>query len=180
MILAAIVVPAYILANRHLGGDPAPEDVVRGEVERRAAGLTESLDDPKTGISARWPAAWDRRERDGAVAFRSPNAKMVISISTPAPARDADELRKGAISSIEEEYRKAKIQHGKGRTIGGLPAKGAVINARQRSGDPARILVAVARGRKRSYLLQVVSAPGTPSDTLIDGQLILSSIRLSR
>lgn len=177
MILAAIVVPGYLLANRHLGGG---DDPVQSELERKVAGLTESLEDPKTGISARWPEAWEQQKRDGAFVFRSPDRRLAISISTPAPARDADDLRKGVISTIEEEYRKATVRHGKGRTIGGLPAKGAVIEARRRSGDRLRILVAVAKGRKRAYLLEVLTAPETRSDTLVDGQLILSSVQLGR
>lgn len=180
VIVAAVVVPGYLLAVRHSDDGDATQDVVSSEVERRAAGLTESLEDPKTGISARWPDGWTQRERDGAHAFRSPDGKLVISISAPAPARDADELRSGAIDSVREESRKATVGYGKGRQIGGLQAEGAVIDATQRSGDRVRILIAVARGRERAYLLQVLSARDVPAETLVDGQLILGSIELSR
>jgi hypothetical protein len=177
LIGVAIFGALLLLAEDDDGEEAAPERAVTTAPPPEPG---ESLEDTKTGISVNWPSDWDRREKNGTYAFRSPDEKLVLSISAPAPARDADELRKGAIESIREEYDKATVLSGKGRTIGGLPAAGALIKATQRSGAPLRILVAVAQGRQRAYLLEVISATDTPPGTLAEGQAILASIQLKR
>ena len=141
--------------------------------------LGQSLDDTTSGISVSWPSEWRKREKGGALAFQSPDKSVVLAISAPAGAADADRLRKGAIASAASGYKNPVVRPGKGRTIGGLRAEGATISGRGPGGG-SRSLIAVAPGRQKAYLLEVLTAEGAPSERLVEAQLILNSLRLSK
>ena len=141
--------------------------------------LGRSLDDAASGISVSWPNEWRKLEKGGVLAFQSPDKTMVVAISAPAGAADADRLRKGAIASAASGYKNPVVRPGKGRTIGGLRAEGATISGRGPRGE-SRSLIAVAPGRQKAYLLEVFTAEGAPSERLVEAQLILNSLRLSK
>jgi hypothetical protein len=141
--------------------------------------LGESLDNASSGISVSWPSEWTKREKGGVFAFQSPDKTVVLAISAPAGAADADQLRRDAIASAASGYKKPAVRPGKGRTIGGLRAEGAIISGQGPSGE-SRSLIAVAPGRQKAYLLEVLTADGAPSERLVEAQLILNSLRLSR
>jgi hypothetical protein len=141
--------------------------------------LGQSLDDTTSGISVSWPSEWRKREKGGVLAFQGPDKTMVVAISAPAGAADADQLRKGAIASTAAGYKNPVVRPGKGRTIGGLRAEGATISGQGPSGQ-SRSLIAVAAGSQRAYLLEVLTAEGAPTERLVEAQLILNSLRLSK
>jgi hypothetical protein len=103
----------------------------------------------------------------------------MVAISAPADAADADQLRKEAIASTAAEYKNPVVRPGKGRTIGGLPAEGATISGRGPAGQSTS-LVAVASGKQKGYLFEVFTAGSAPSGRLVEAQLILNSLRLSK
>ncbi len=139
----------------------------------------ESFDDPKSGIAVSWPSDWTKLEKGGVLAFRSPDMAVLVGISAPADARDADELRKGAIAETADEYENPVVRPGKGRTIGGLQATGATIGGQRAEGRSVS-LIAVAAGKQRAYLLEVVRAENAPTERLAEAQLILNSLQLSK
>jgi hypothetical protein len=139
----------------------------------------ESLDDAKRGISVEWPSDWTKIEKRGAIGFQSPDRSLLVLISAPAGAADADQLRKDAIASTAAGYKNPVVRPGKGRTIGGLRAEGATISG-QGPGGRSATLVAVAAGRKYAYLFEVVTAENAPSKRLVEAQLILNSLQLKK
>jgi hypothetical protein len=178
LIAVAIFGALLLLAEDDDGGSTTPVEAGTSEQQQQSE-LGSSLDDPKSGIAVQWPADWVKLERKGVFAFRSPDRTLVVAISTPAEAADADELRKGAIASNAEAYEKPVVRHGKGRTIGGLEAEGATISGKGPSGE-SRSLVAVAAGKERAYLFEVLTAASAPTERLVEAQLILNSLRLTR
>ena len=173
-----LVVLAAIGAVLVLGEDdddqqPADEEVVeQGE-------LSESLDDPKSGISVQWPSEWRKLEKGGVFAFQSPDRQVLVAISAPEDAAAADQLRKDSIAATSGQYADPKVRPGKGTKIGGLEAAGAVISGKG-PGGRSTSLVAVAPGSSRAYLLEVVKADSAPEQDLAGAQLILNSLELSK
>jgi hypothetical protein len=176
-LVALAVFGALILAvDDGDGGDrqPVPEATTQPPAVE-----AESLEDASSGISVSWPSDWNKLEKGGVLAFRSPDGTVLVGISAPADAGEAEELRKGAIASAADEYKNPVIRHGKGRKIGGLPATGATISERG-SGGRSVTLVAVAPGKRNAYLFETVKAANAPSERLIEAQLILNSLKLTK
>jgi hypothetical protein len=158
------------------GGRTSP---VQAGTTVQKAELGKSLDDANSGISVSWPGDWRKLEKGGVFAFQSPDKTVVLAISAPADAAGADQLRKDAIASTAAAYKNPVVRPGKGRTIGGRRAEGATISGRGPAGQSTS-LVAVAAGKQNAYLFQVYSAGGAPSDHLVEAQLILNSLQLSK
>jgi hypothetical protein len=113
------------------------------------------------------------------LAFQSPDRAVAVAISAPAVTVAADQLRRDAIASAAAGYAKPVVRPGKGRSVGGLRAEGATISGNG-PGGPSTSLVAVAAGREKAYLLEVLTAADAPSERLVEAQLILNSLRLSK
>ena len=62
----------------------------------------------------------------------------------------------------------------------GLAAKGAVVSARNPNDDiDLEILVAVAEGHKKAYLVEVFTADGASARSVAEAQRLLNSLRLT-
>jgi hypothetical protein len=176
VITIAAVGGLVLLADGDNGGGAAP---AQEDASQQQGALGETVDDASSGISASWPSDWRKLERGEVIAFQSPDRTVVVAISAPADAADADQLRRDAIASAAAGYKKPVVRPGKGRTVGGLRAEGATISGNG-PGGPSTSLVAVAAGREKAYLLEVLSAADAPSERLVEAQLMLNSLRLSR
>ena len=131
------------------------------------------------GIGVRYRVAKDWREtrEASAIRLRSRDRAAQVVIASPAPASKADAVRDEALAAIRSGYERVEIARGSGPRLGGLRTKGAVISARTRDGAPLRILVAVARGERRAYLVEVFTAGGVPAERLREAQATLNSLR---
>jgi hypothetical protein len=178
-LIALAVLGAIILLAEDDDDGGGSQTAVQQGVDQRLPEVGASLDDAKTGIAVEWPADWTKVEKRGAFGFRSPDRTLLVLISAPADAADADQLRKDAIASTAAEYKNPVVRPGKGRTIGGLRAEGATISGRGPGGQ-SLTLVAVAAGKQHAYLFQVLTTENAPSKRLVEAQLILNSLRLRK
>ena len=154
------------------GPAPAPEPPAVGELEF----------DRKLGIELRLPEGWKRKEeKDGVVTFRSKDKSVLIAVSAPGPAEDADEIQSAAVDSIKSEYRDVDVvERVSRRKLGDLRADTAAIAARHPESRAAlRILVATAKGEKLAYLLEVFAAGADPGAGLVEAQVLLNNLRLT-
>jgi hypothetical protein len=158
--------------------DQAAAPVATGTTAQ-GSDLGETFSDAKSGISLNWPSEWNKLEKGGVFAFRSPDRAVLVGISAPADAADADQLRRDAIGATSAEYKKPVVRPGKGRTIAGLRAEGATISGRGSAG-PSSTVVAVVAGKQKAYLIEVASAGGAPAKRLVEAQLILNSLQLTK
>jgi hypothetical protein len=125
------------------------------------------------------PEGWRLRRTRRAVRLTAPGRSALVAVSaTPFPVGGPALLR-STLDAIRRSYRRVRMfRRGSGR-LGGLPARtanAAATNARRARVD---LIVAAARGRRRSYLLQVIVARGAPADLVIEAQSIVNSLRLS-
>jgi hypothetical protein len=99
-------------------------------------------------------------------------------IAAPAPAADADAVLEQALGAFEAEYDDVEIAPGSGREIGGIEAKGAVVEA-TRAGEKLRVIVAVAPGKEHAYLVEVFTTTEISAERLREAQVVLNSLELN-
>jgi hypothetical protein len=142
--------------------------------------LARSFTDPSLAVLVRHPAGWSAGRRSGAVRVAARDRTVVISVSAPAPAREARSVLRTALQAIEAEYGDVRVSPGGDRTIAGLRTRSAVVSATNARGTPVRVLVAAASGRRRAYLVQVFAARDAPAGRLAEAQAVLGSLTMGR
>jgi hypothetical protein len=167
------------------GGDQAETSSDEAEaaavLEEARAGLTESLNDKPRGIAARFPETWRSTESKGAHVLESGDACIAVTLAAPAGVEDAGRLRRDAISVLRGNSTGLQVSPGeKGKQVGGIPTVNDVITLRNRSGRNLRVLLAVGKGERFAYVTEVVLRDPSCSETLLESQLIVTSIRYTR
>jgi hypothetical protein len=178
VVALAVAIPVTIAIR---GGDEGEgqDDAAPSELSD-VVGLGEREFDRSLGVELRLPAGWKRKKEGEAVTYRSNDKGVLVAISAPGPAGDADEIHDAAVESIESEYRRAEVQkRGSKQRLGGRPAEIAAISATNpKEGTPIRILVATASGEKRAYLVEVFAAGEDPSTSQVEAQVLLNNLSI--
>jgi hypothetical protein len=169
----AVAVPLTLLIDS--GGDSDGSGASPGT--ETVPGLEAGASDEGLGVRYRLPQGWVEEKKESAIRLRSPDASAEIVIAAPAPAAQADAVLDDALAAIRRGYEDVEVTPGAGRQIGGLDAKGAVITATA-DRTPLRIVVAVAPGGGRAYLVEVFTAAGIEAGRLREAQVALNSLRL--
>jgi hypothetical protein len=99
------------------------------------------------------------------------------AIAAPADPSEVSGVLHRALLAIRDGYDDVEVSRGSGKKVGGLDAKGAVIRAKS-SGTGLRIIVAVAAGDERAYLVEVCTADDVGPDDLRSAQAALNSLKL--
>ena len=161
------------------GGDDGGTGKSGGAAEPAAAlpGLEPGSRDRGLDVGYRVPKTWKEVKEASAIRLQSPDRSAEIVIAAPASASEADSVLVDALAAIRDGYEAVEVSPGSGREVGGLDAKGAVISA-EADGSPLRIIVAVAKGGGRAYLVEVFTSAGVPAERLREAQVALNSLRL--
>lgn len=140
--------------------------------------LGPGVDDPGLAVTYRTPQDWEESKEASAIRLSSPDSSAEIVIAAPAPAADADLLLEQTLDAFESQYDDVDIAPGGGRDVGGIEANGAVVRAAQGE-EELRILVAVAAGEERAYLVEVFTATDVSAERLREAQVALNSLELN-
>ena len=132
------------------------------------------------GVEVRVPSSWSATRRHSAITLRSGDRTTALAISAESPAGRQSKILESELAGIRHGYEAVSVATGFGKEIGGLPARGAVVSARTRSGTPLRILLATGSGDRHTYLVEVFSATNAPPERLIQAQLALGTLKLGR
>lgn len=135
------------------------------------------VEDESLHVEYRVPQGWEESREASAIRLSSPDSSAEIVIAAPAPATDADALLEQTLQAFESQYDEVDVAPGSGRTIGGLEAKGAVVRASVEE-EELRILIAVAPGERRAYLVEVFTTAGVSAQRLREAQAAINSLRL--
>ena len=147
---------------------------------------TTTLPEPKLGaaksdrgleIDYRLPEGWSESKKESAIRLASDDHAVQIVIAAPADASEAPGVLADTLSAIRRGYEDVHMSHGSGKKVGGLKAKGAVVRASTGDVD-LRILVAVAAGDERAYLVEVFTGNDVSPLDLRDAQAALNSLKL--
>jgi hypothetical protein len=133
--------------------------------------------DSGLGVSYRVPREWSEAKEASAIRLRSADRSAEIVIAAPAQAAESKTVLDDALAAIERGYEDVEVVPGSGREIGGLDAEGAVVSA-SADGVALRILVAVAEGAGRTYLVEVFTTADIPPERLREAQVALNSLEL--
>lgn len=132
-------------------------------------------DDPGLAVSYRVPKDWEESKESSAIRLSSPDSSAEVVVAAPAPAADSDLLLEQTLDAFRAQYDDVEVAPGSGREVGGIEAKGAVVTAAQGDAE-LRILVAVAPGEERAYLVEVFTTPGVSAERLREAQVALNSL----
>jgi hypothetical protein len=186
-VAAAILVGGTLTLLGAFGGDGSEEedqatsDAAEAEIESARASLTESLEDKGQGIAAKYPPSWKSSNPGGERLLQSRDRCMAIKLSAPAAAAQAGRLRRDTIAALRRDFKNAQVAAGEqGKQIGGIPTTQDVVMVEAPQGGQARILIAVGTGKELAYLTEFVLRDPSCGKTLLEGQLILGSIRYTR
>lgn len=182
--IAAVIGGLVLLADDEEGSEPiepaverSPEEVAAELAERT---LTESLEKEDAGVKAAYPEGWRRSEESGIVSLESPDRCTVISLSAPAAAAEAKQLREDAIAALRQSFKKVEVRRNKPGALGGLPTTGALLAVRNEQGNNVLIDIAVSRGKDLAHLTQVVLRAPPCEAATPQRALIVDSLEFSR
>ena len=180
-LMAVIALIVAIPVAIALGGGSDEPDPAADPPQAAAPELGEVDSDRKLEVVLRLPDGWTRRDKHDAVAYRSADRSVLVAISAPGPAADADSIHSAAVDAIKGQYRAVDVSGPPSRgRLGGRPAKTTAIAARNpKTRDPVRILVSTAKGDKRAYLVEVFAAGSDPTAALIQAQAVLNGLQLN-
>ena len=169
----AVAIPATLLVR---DGGAEPERI--GPVTLPSAVEEPLRTDRGLRVGYRVPRGWKRIREDRTLKLRSRNRTTLVAIAAPASADRAGRVRRDLLREIRRAYRGADIRAGGERRVGGLDARTAVIGARRPGGGRIRILLAVAPGTKRTYVVETFTAPGAESRRIVQAQEALNALEL--
>ena len=175
-LVIAVPVTALLLSDDDTDeAPPAPLPIAQSSPSTPALGA--GGHDRGLNVSYRIPSGWTAKKEASAVRLRSGDHSAEIVIAAPAQASEAGNVLDEALAAIRKGYGEVEVAPGSGREIGGLEARGAVVTATT-SGVELRILVAVASGRGRTYLVEVFTTAAISAPRLREAQIALNSLRL--
>jgi hypothetical protein len=170
-----VAIPLTLLLRGDDDGDAAPAAATTPLAEPQLGG---GQRDSGLELDYRIPEGWSEHKKESAIRLASADHAVQIVIAAPADASQAPGVLDDALSAIRSGYDDVEISRGSGKEIGGLEAKGAVVHATTPDVG-LRILVAVAAGKQRAYLVEVFTADDVNADDLGSAQAALNSLRLN-
>jgi hypothetical protein len=167
----AVAIPVTLLL-RDQNDDSAPATT------SVAPALNPGVNDKGLDAHYQVPKGWKESHQAGAIKLQSNDKSTLIAIAAPAGASQSEQVLDDAIAGVRSGYRNVDIQRGSGKKIGGLKAKGAVAAAKTPDGGALRILLAVAKGKSHTYLVEVFTSANASPQRLAEAQVALNSLRL--
>lgn len=134
----------------------------------------------RLGASIRLPAGWRSQVSRAAIALRSGDRSTAIAVSRPGGAGRSAALLQAGVRDTRNGLRDATVEAGNGRQVAGLPTVSAVVRGTNARGSRVSVLVAAAQGRRRAWLVEVLSAADRRGGSgLVEAQVALGTLRLS-
>jgi hypothetical protein len=174
-LMAAVALVVAIPLTLLIGDDD--DDAVEAPVATAPA-LNPVAGDRSLDVNYQVPEGWTERKKAKAIQLQSRDRSTLIAIAAPAKASEAGRLLKDTLAAFRSGYEDVDVRPGAGKQVGGLDAKGAVITAKTPDGNELRIVVAVAKGKKRAYLVEVFTAANADPERVVEAQVALKSLRL--
>ena len=169
----AVVVAVVVLSSRRSSPPKPPPPAKLPAVVARFA-------NPSAGIFGLLPTGWIASRGPGLVRLASRDGSSVVIVAALASDTPTAVLLGSAVHALRQTYRNPTTKLvPRGGRLSGLPLRGRVLYARNRSGVPLRILVVAARGKRLDYIVEAFNDRSAPLRDLEAAQEIISSIRLT-
>jgi hypothetical protein len=160
------------------GGSDEPEGATtQAEAPPRTTGRR--VVNGSIGATIARPAGWRARSGGRSIDLRDAEGATALSVSLPAGTDRSAAVLAAAVDGVKRSYEDVEVDSGGGKELGGLPAVSAVVHARNRNGVELDLLLSAVQGRKRSWLVQVVSgADRRGGRGLVEAQVALGTLVL--
>ena len=130
------------------------------------------------GVAGIRPRGWRLRSSRRAVRLRSPDRAAVVAVSGAPPSVSPAALMTSTLDALGRSYRGERLSRRRRAELGGnagIAVSGSAINSR---GVRLELLVSTAKGRRRTYLLQVFVARAARL-RYVEAQVLVNSLELS-
>jgi hypothetical protein len=132
------------------------------------------------GTSVRRPRNWSDDKNGGAIALRSKDRCLAMTLSAPQAASKANSLRDDSISLLKRSFGNAKLHPAPDSPVGGIPTTSDALSFTDQKGNPIKALLSVGRGDKFAYLTEIVVRDPSCQGDLQLAQVVLSSIQFTK
>lgn len=125
------------------------------------------------------PPGWRLARSRRAVRLTSPERAGIVAVSAAPRSVGARALMTSTLAALERSYRKVRLSRRRRAQLGGragIAVSGSATNSR---GVRLDLLVSTAKGRRRTYLLQVFVARAAAGLRLRQAQALVNSLELS-
>jgi hypothetical protein len=160
-------------------GDEEPAPETSGQAAIPPPRTADRLVARRAGISIEKPRGWMGRHTRRTVRLRSSDGTTLVVVSAPPGARLSRRLLRTAVAVFRRRYENVRVGGTASRRLGGYPALGRLLSARNRRGVHLQTMLAAVQGRRRAWLVQVFTAEGSPPSQVLESQVALRSLRLS-
>jgi carbamate kinase len=170
----AVAIPVTLLIS---GGDDDEPAQPPPTTEAGPPPLGPAERDRGIGVRYQVSDGWRQEKKASAIRLRSPDRNAQIVIASPAPASESESVLDDALAALRSGYEDVDVTSGSGPRLGGLRTKGAVARVRTREGARLRVLVAVTKGERRAYLVEVFTAADAAPERIREAQVTLNSLK---
>jgi hypothetical protein len=174
-VLVVLVVVGVVIAGDGSKGEPDA-----GTAPTAAAPQTSGrrVENRAIGASIARPTRWTVRNGK-AIELRDPDGATAVSVSSPARTDRSAAVLRAAVEGVRADYEDVQVTAGPAKRVGGQPAVSAVVNATDPGGTRINVLLSAAQGRRRAWLVQVVSGPDRRGGRgLVEAQVALGTLVL--
>ena len=172
LVLAAMAGTAVLLLGRRSDDE---------QTERQPAAVqpTGTVFRSRTlGVAGIRPPGWRLKSSRRALRLTSPERAAVVAISAAPPSVGASALMSSTLAAVGRSYRNQRLSRRRRAELGGyagIAVSGSATNSR---GVRLDLLISTAKGRRRTYLLQVFVARAARL-RVVEAQGLVESLELS-
>ncbi len=131
------------------------------------------------GVAGIRPPGWQLDGGRRAVRLRSPDRTGIVAVSAIPSSVSARALMTSTLAALGRSYHRARLSGRRRANLGGqagIAVSGSATNSR---GVRLDLLVSTAKGRRRTYLLQVFVSRSAAGLRLGQAQALVDSLELS-
>lgn len=176
VLVPVAIVVAVLIATSGGGKDSGH---AKANASARLPKLSGSFAYSSIGVSGRLPKGWKATQTRGTlVRLSSADRTTVVGIGADR-ATSARAVLDAALAATRRTSRPQTVKRLARAKLAGLPAQSVLLLGRNQRGVPIRVILASARGRKLTYLLEVFTAQRSRVQRLVEAQEILNGLRLT-
>ncbi len=175
MVAAVMAATAVVVLGRDGEQGASDEDRAAPPRGRPSVVLFRS---PRLGVIGARPRSWPLGRLRSAVRLRSPDRSSLVAVATAPPRITPRRLLSSTLQALDRSYSRVRVSKSRTALVGNLRGRALRAFAVNSRGVRLDVLVATAKGRRRTYLLQVFTSRGAPKRRIAQGQAIVSSLEL--
>lgn len=124
------------------------------------------------------PRSWALDRVRSAIRLRSPDRSSLVAVAVAPPRVTPRRLLSSTLQALDRSYSRVRTSRSRRALVGNLRGRALRAFGVNSRGVRLDVLVATAKGRRRTYLLQFFTSRGAPRRRVAQGQTIVTSLEL--